>query len=130
MPAAPLPDGFRAALGEAEQVLVSSRSAGRELTVPMSFALSRSGGLFLMTSAFSRKVRRWERDPWVRVGVAGTALSLEGTVSTVDPGELDPDEAGAVLERFITSGAATPEALRELLGVGTHLLLRVDPAWS
>ena len=127
MTSTPLPADFRAALGDAEELLVTSRSGVREVTVPMSFALSASGALHLMTSALSRKARRWERDPWVRLTVPGGSLSVEGTVRRISADDLEESARVAVLDRFATSGAATPEALRELLAAGTHLLLRVDP---
>jgi hypothetical protein len=40
--------------------------------------------------------------------------------------DLDPAAEAAVLARFPDAGAATPEALRELLETGTHLLFRVE----
>jgi len=39
---------------------------------------------------------------------------------------LDPDAEAAVLACFSAAAPATPEALRELLETGTHLLFRVE----
>lgn len=119
------------ALGEgletAEEILVTSRAGTREVTVRMTLALSPSGGLHLMTSAFSRKAQRWERDPWVRLRLPGGEVAVEGIVRRVGAADLHGAAQAAILSRFGISGAATPEGLRELLASGTHLLFRVEP---
>ena len=122
----PLPPRFREALAGREEILVSSREAGREVTVPMTFALGATGHVYLMTSAFSRKARRWARDPWVRLTVARGAAGVEGAAVSITADDLAADDVEHVLERFRSAGAATPEALRELVASGTHLLVRVD----
>jgi hypothetical protein len=119
--------GLLAALRGTDELLVTSRTDGREVTVRMTFAATPRGELYLMTGAFSRKARRWERDPWVRLTVPGSVISAEGRVRCVPAGELSRAAEAAVLDRFATSGAATPEGLRQLLESGTHLLLRVEP---
>jgi hypothetical protein len=91
----------------------------------MTCAVGASGRVYLMTGAFSRKARRWGRDPWVRLTVPGTQVSVESSVHRVAADGLDPGDEAALLDRFATAGAATPESLRELLRSGTHLLLRV-----
>ena len=122
----PLPPSFREELAGREEVLVTSREAGREVTVPMTFALGATGHVYLMTSAFSRKARRWARDPWVRLTVARGAAGVEGAAVSITADDLAADDVEHVLERFRSAGAATPEALRELVASGTHLLVRVD----
>jgi hypothetical protein len=124
-----LPAAFLAALADGDEVLVTSRSGAREVTVPMTIAVSPGGTVYVMTSAFSRKAERWDRDPWVRVAIPGTAgLAVEGWVHPVRVDELDAAAETAILDRFATAGAATPEALRQLLEAGTTLLLRVEVA--
>ncbi len=122
----PLPSGLLTSLREREEVLVTSRAGPRTVTVRMAFAPAPPGVLYLLTSAFSRKVRRWERDPWVRVAVPGTAEVAEGTVTPVAASELDDGARRAVLVRFADAGAATPEALTQLLETGAHVLFRVE----
>jgi hypothetical protein len=121
----PLPAAFLAALSDRDELLVSSRAGARTGTVRMGFAVAPPGVVYLLTSAFSRKALRWEQDPWVRLEVPGTELSVEAAVHRVAPDELDMVAQGAILERFGDAGAATPEALRQLLEAGTHTLLRV-----
>ena len=91
----------------------------------MSFAVAPPGVLYLLTSAFSRKALRWDRDPWVRLAVPGGDLTAEGAVTPVRGDEVDAATESAILERFADSGAATPEALRQLLESGTHRLFRI-----
>jgi hypothetical protein len=123
-----LPAAFLAALRAREEVLVTSRSGPRLVTVPMTCAVSDSGDVYLMTSAFSRKAVRWERDPWVRMAIPGSPIAAEAVVRPVGVEDLDDAAEAAILERFATAGAATPESLRQTLVTGTQLLFRVQPA--
>ena len=123
---APLPGDLLEALRGVDEVLVSSRAGSRTVTVRMGFALAPPGVLYLLTSAFSRKALRWDVDPWVRISVPGTGVAAEGTARAVSAGEIDAASEAAILDRFIDSGAATAEALRQLLETGAHLLIRVD----
>lgn len=122
----PLPAALLAALQGREEVLVSSRTGARTGTVTMSFAVAPPGVIHLLTSAFSVKALRWERDPWVRLTVPGTGVAAEGTVHRMTAAELDPAAEAAILGRFGSAGAATPESLREILETGTQLLFRVE----
>jgi len=60
----PLPAPLLAALAGREEVLVTSRAGAGMGTVRMSFAIAPPGVVYLLTSAFSRKASRWDRDPW------------------------------------------------------------------
>jgi hypothetical protein len=122
----PLPAALLAALRDRDEVLVTSRAGIRMGTVPMSFALAPPGVVYLLTSAFSLKARRWESDPWLRLTVPGTEVSAEASVRRTAASEIDSGAEAAILERFATAGAATPEALRELLDTGAQLLFRVE----
>lgn len=122
----PLPAPFLTALAEGDVVLVTSRAGAGMGTVRMTFALAPPGVVYLLTSAFSRKALRWDRDSWVRLTVPGTRAVTEAAVHRVSADGLDPDAEAAVLARFPDAGAATPEALRQLLETGTHLLFRVE----
>jgi hypothetical protein len=62
----------------------------------------------------------------VRLTAPGSRLVAEAVVQRVMADELDPAAEAAVLARFPDAGAATREALRELLETGTHLLFRVE----
>jgi len=121
-----LPPALLAALRGRDEVLVTSRADGGTGTVRMSFAVAPPGVVYLLTSAFSRKALRWEHDPWVRLRVPGTDVFCEASVRRVDAAEIDADAQEAILERFATAGAATAEALRQMLVIGTHRLLRVE----
>jgi len=122
----PLPAPLLAALAAGEEVLVTSRAGAGMGTVRMSFAIAPPGVVYLLTNAFSRKALRWARDPWVRLTAPGSRLAAEAVVQRVTADDLDPAAKAAVLARFPDAGAATPEALRELLETGTHLLFRVE----
>jgi hypothetical protein len=121
-----LPAPLLAALADCDEVLVTSRAGAGMGTVRMSFATAPPGVVYLLTSAFSRKALRWDRDPWVRLTVPGSRIVAEAAVHRVAADDLDPAAEAAVLARFPDAGAATPEALRELLETGTHLLFRVE----
>ncbi len=122
----PLPAALLASLQDRDELLVTSRAGSRTVAVRMAFALAPPGVVYLLTSAFSRKALRWEHDPWVRLRVPGTDVFCEASVRRVDAAEIDADAQEAILERFATAGAATAEALRQMLVIGTHRLLRVE----
>ncbi len=121
-----LPARVLTALAGLDEALVSSRSGSREVTVPMTVAVTPEGSVYVMTSALSRKAQRWERDPWVRITVPATGESAEGQVVRVPPGGLHGAEEALIIDRFGSAGAATPESLRQTLEIGTHLLLRLE----
>jgi hypothetical protein len=123
----PLPAAFLDALGDEDEVLVTSRDlvAGRQGTVPVWFAVGPPGVVYLFTLAFSRKAERWRRDPWVRLTAPSSGASAEGVVRPVGLDELDAVAALAV-ERWDMAGATTPEGLRRLVAEGSHVLLRVE----
>lgn len=127
----PLPSAFIAALGDSEEVLVTSRdpASGRLGTVRMWPAVvPEQGVVYLLTFTFSRKAERWRRDPWVRLRVPGSGETAEGEVRFVTvPAEVEAVVPLAV-DRWDMAGAATPEALHRLLDDGTHVLLRVEGA--
>jgi hypothetical protein len=127
VPMLPLPSPFLDALAGEDEVLVTSRDAatGRQGTVPVWFVVGPPGVVYLFTLAYSRKAERWRRDPWVRLTAPGSGVSAEGTVHVVGGGELE-DIAPLAVERWDMAGATTPEALRRLVGEGSHLLLRVE----
>lgn len=122
----PLPGDLLEALRGRDEVLVSFRAGPRRATVRMGFAVAPPGVIYLLTSAFSRKALRWDRDPWARLAVPGTDVAAEGTATPVTADQIEPAAEAAILERFTDSGAATPEALRQLLETGAHLLFRVE----
>jgi hypothetical protein len=123
----PLPPEFLAALGDEEEVLVTSRDpvTGRQGTVPVWFAVGPPGVVYLFSLAFSRKVERWRRDPWVRLTAPASGISVEGVVDFVGLDGLDA-VAALVVERWDMAGATTPEGLRRLVAEGSHVLLRVE----
>jgi hypothetical protein len=123
----PLPTALLDALGEEEEVLVTSRDAasGRQGTVPMWFAIGEPGVVYLFTLAYSRKAQRWLRDPWVRLTAPTTRVAAEGVVQAVSGDELDA-VAPLAVERWDMAGATTPEGLRRLVEEGSHVLLRVS----
>ena len=122
----PLPEGFLNALAGRDEMLVSSRTEARTGTVPMSFVVAPPGVVYLLTAAFSRKAQRWESDPWVRLTVPGTDVAVEAAARPVSADELDTATEALILDGFTAAGATTPEALRQMLDVGTHVLLRVE----
>jgi hypothetical protein len=89
----------------------------------MWFAATGAGYVYLLTPAFSLKARRWLEDPWVRLTVPDTRLSVEGVIKLVQVSDLGSD-LPLVLERFAMAGAITEEALTWMLESGSHLLLR------
>ena len=125
-PTPPLPEDILAALRNRDVVLVTSRDESGTGTVPMGFALAPPGVVYLLTSAFSRKAQRWERDAWIRLSIPGGGAAVEGSAHPVAAVDIDPALAKILLARFGDSGASTPEALRQLLETGAHVLLRVD----
>jgi hypothetical protein len=126
IPPSPPPQDLLARLRDREVLLVTSRDESGMGTVPMGFALSPAGVVYLLTSAFSRKAQRWERDDWVRLSIPGGGAALEGSAHRMAAGDIDPSLAALLVARFGDSGAATPESLRQMLDTGVHVLLRVD----
>jgi hypothetical protein len=121
-----VPPDLLAALRHRDVLLVTSRDAERTGTVPMGFALTPDGVVYLLTSAFSRKAQRWEVDPWVRLAVPGGGAALEGLARRVGPDTVDAPLAEILLDRFRDSGASTAEGLRQLLETGAHRLIRIE----
>lgn len=119
----PLPGKFLAQLSGREEVLVTSRGVGGSGRVRMWFAATGAGYVYLLTPAFSLKARRWLEDPWVRLTVPDTRLSVEGVIKLVQVSDLGSD-LPLILERFAMAGAITEEALTWMLESGSHLLLR------
>lgn len=104
---------------------MTSRDHRRQGTVPMWFAIAPPGVVYLFTHAFSRKVERWRRDPWVRLCPPAGAPAVEGEVHFVESAEL-AEVAELVVDRWVLAGAVTPAALHRLVGEGTHALVRVE----
>jgi Pyridoxamine 5'-phosphate oxidase len=126
VPLTGLPEPFLKSLEGREELLVTSREGGRPGTVPVWFVVGPPGVVYLFADAYSRRARRWRTDPWVRLTVPGTAISLEGTVEFVSPSELDPILSELIVDRWGMWGAATPEGLRRMIRDGSHVLVRVD----
>ena len=126
----PLPAAFLEALRGHEEVLVSSREGPSRGTVPTWYIVGPPGVVYLFTFAFSTKARRWRADPWVRLRVPGTDVSVEGVARFVgsDELDLDPTLAEQVVERWSMQGAPTVEGLRRTLREGMHALVRVEAA--
>lgn len=123
----PLPAPLLDSLAGADEVLVSSRGDGRVGTVPMGFATGPPGVVYLLTSTMSLKARRWEAEPWVRLTEPLSGESAEGVVVPLTAAEA-AGLSDILVDRFMASGIATPEALVRLLEAGTHLLFRVEGA--
>jgi hypothetical protein len=126
-----LPSEFLQALAGHEEILVTSREGESRGTVPMWFVIAPPGVVYLFSFMFSEKVRRWQRDPWVRLSVPGPATprqSVEGVAHFVDPDALQPDVANLVVERWGMQGAPTVEGLRRTLRDRVHALIRVESA--
>jgi len=122
-----LPSEFLQALAGHEEVLVSSREGSTRGTVPMWFIIADPGVVYLFSFAFSEKVRRWRSDPWVRLGVPGTAgVWTEGIAHFVAADDLDDQTAELVVERWGMQGAPTIQGLRRTLRDGVHALIRVE----
>ena len=122
----PLPATFLNALAGRGEIMVSSRTEARTGTVPMGFVVAPPGVVYLLTAAFSRKAQRWESDPWVRLSVPGTDVAVEAEARPVPADGLDAATEALILDGFTAAGAATPEALRQMLGARTHQLFRVE----
>ena len=121
-----LPPGFRKALDGTDELLVSSREDGREGTVRVWFIVTGDGDLYLFNYAFALRVRRWRKDPWVRLTVPGRGESVEGRVQFIEPGELDAAVGDLIVDRWGMWGATTPEGLRRMLRDRSHVLARVE----
>lgn len=118
---------FLRALADHDEVLVTSREGDTRGTVPTWFVIVPPGVVYLFSFTFSEKVRRWRRDPWVRLTTPGEPRqSVEGVVHFVEPEELDPATAQMIVERWSMQGAPTAEGLRRTLHDHVHALLRVE----
>ena len=127
VPSTPLPAPFLEALRGQEELLVSSREGDRIGTVHAWFVLSAAGLVYLFADAHSVRMRRWRLDPWVRLTLPGTTVSVEARVELVPAAEIDAELGELVVERWGMWGAATPEGLRRMVRDGSHVLLRVGP---
>jgi hypothetical protein len=123
-----LPARFRQALDAADEVVVSSREEGRVRSVRAWFIVSAAGEIYLFNYAFAVRVNRWRTDPWVRLTIPKTSLSLEGRVRFIDPTDLTPAVTDQIVERWGMWGATTPEGLRRMVRDGSHTLVRVEIA--
>ena len=122
-----LPRSFRQALDGTEELVVTSREDGREGSVRTWYAVTAAGDLYLFNYAFAIRVRRWRRDPWVRLTIPGANQSVEGTVHVIEPTtELSPEVTDLVVERWGMWGATTAEGLRRMLRDRSHVLVRVE----
>lgn len=121
-----LPPAFRNALDGTDEVLVSSREAGRVRSVRAWFIISPDGDIYLFNYAYAIRVARWRNDPWVRLTVPGGGPAVEGRVRFVDPAELDLAVQEMIVERWGMWGAPTPEGLRRMVRDGSHVLVRVE----
>ena len=121
-----LPSEFLQALAGHDEVLVTSREKGRRGTVPTWFVIAPPGVVYLFSFAFSEKVRRWRTDPWVRLTVPDSTISVEARVHFVSPEELHDATADLVVDRWNMQGAPTVEGLRRTLRDKVHALVRVD----
>jgi hypothetical protein len=118
------PFEFLEALAGRDELLVTSREPNREGTVRVWFVLEPPGGIYLFNYAYALRVRRWRTDPWLRLTVPKTRISVEGRVHFVAPEELTEPLSGLVVERWGMWGATTPEGLRRMLRDGSHVLVR------
>ncbi len=123
----PLPPEFLRALDGRDELLVSSREGAKHGTVRAWFVVGPPGVVYLFSQAFSLKVMRWRSDPWVRLRLPGTAVSVEGIIHFVTLEEVD-SVAPLIIERWGMWGATTVEGLRRMLKDGTHVLVRVGGA--
>jgi len=121
-----LPAAFVEALGQSEEVIVTSREDGRERSVRTWYALAPSGTIYLFNYAFAVRVARWRKDPWIRLTVPGSRVSIEGTVRFIQPDELDAAVIELVVDRWGMWGATTPPGRLRMLRVGSHILVRVE----
>jgi hypothetical protein len=106
-------------------VVVSSRDDGRERSVRAWYVVA-AGTIYLFAFAYSLRVARWRKDPWIRLRVPGGGPTVEGRVRFIEPDELDPELIDLILERWWMWGATTVEGLRRMLRDGSHVLLRVE----
>lgn len=120
-----LPARFLERLDGQDELIVSSRDGPLVGSVRMWFTVAPDGVVWLFSSAFSVKARRWRSDPWIRLEVPGSALAAEATVRFVSPDDVDP-VAALVIARWADWGVTHVEGLRRMLRAGTHVLLRVD----
>jgi hypothetical protein len=121
-----LPAPFNEALAGSDELIVSSREDGRERSVRAWYVLAPPGTIYLFNYAFALRVARWRKDPWVRLSVPGSRVSVEGTVRFINPDELDSTVSELVVDRWGMWGATTEPGLRRMLRDGSHVLVRVE----
>ena len=122
----PLPAEFLEALAAHDEVMVTSREGATRGTVPTWFVIAPPGVVYLFGFAFSKKVRRWRKDAWVRLSLPGRPdISAEGVVHFVESAEIDAI-APLIVERWAMQGAPTVEGLRRTLRDRVHVLVRVE----
>lgn len=120
-----LPDTFVEALRNQEELIVSSREAGRIRSVRAWYVLAPDGNIYLFTYSFALRAARWRQDPWVRLTVPG-GPSIEGTAHFVRADELDGAITPLIIDRWWMWGATTEEGLRRMLRDQSHVLVRVE----
>src|SRR5439155_888884 len=100
------------------RLLQASKSVGtRGCSTP-----TPSGTIYLFNYAFAVRVARWRKDPWIRLTVPGSRVSVEGTVRFINPDELDANVTELVVDRWGMWGATTAPGLLRMLRVGSHIL--------
>ncbi|HEY9286695.1 MAG TPA: hypothetical protein VIT43_01595 [Candidatus Dormibacteraeota bacterium] len=120
-----LPVSFIEALRNQDEVIVSSREAGRVRSVRAWYVLAPDGRIYLFTYSFALRAARWRKDPWVRLTVPG-GPSVDGTAHFLTEDELDGRVTPLIMERWWMWGATTEEGLRRMLRDRSHVLVRVD----
>src|SRR5207245_3999185 len=97
-----------------------------ERSVRAWYALAPPWPTSLFNYAFAVRVARWRKDPWVRLTVPGSRVSVEGRVRFINPDELDDTVTELVVDRWGMWGATTAPGLLRMLRVGSHILVRVE----
>lgn len=120
-----LPVSFIEALRNQDELIVSSREAGRVRSVRAWYVLAPDGRIYLFTASFALRAARWRQDPWVRLTVPD-GPSVEGTAHFVTDDELAGGLTPLIMERWWMWGATTEEGLRRMLRDQSHVLVRVD----
>ena len=121
-----LPAPFTDALGGSDELIVTSREDGRERSVRAWYVVAPPGTIYLFNYAFALRVARWRNDPWVRLTVPGSGVSVEGKVRFTSPDELDAAVTELIVDRWGMWGATTAPGLRRMLRDRSHVLVRVE----
>ena len=121
-----LPAPFTDALAGSDELIVTSREDGRERSVRAWYVVAPPGTIYLFNYAFALRVARWRKDPWVRLTVPGSGVSVEGKVRFTSPDELDAAVTELIVDRWGMWGATTAPGLRRMLRDGSHVLVRVE----